>query len=92
MYRFLAICRNHHLILIVILIKETSFGNPVFQSCPFKNSLAMDNYIEKMVDAIPATKANGLIDLLEILLSSSLTDRIMIAVVENQVLPFVCYI
>lgn len=65
---------------MVILIKETSFGNPAFQSCPFKSSFAIDNYIEKMVDAVPATKANGLIDLLEILLSSSLTDRIMRAV------------
>jgi hypothetical protein len=64
---------------MVILIKETSFGNPVFQSC-LSSSFAVNNYIEKMVDAVPASKANGLIDLLEILLSSSLTDRIMKAV------------
>jgi hypothetical protein len=65
---------------MVILIKETSFANPAFQSC-LSSSFAIYNYIEEMVHAVPATKTNGLIDLLDMLLSSSLTDRIMRAAV-----------
>jgi hypothetical protein len=58
---------------MIVPIKETSFGNPVFRSSPFQEFIGYTQlYLENGI-CHPATKANRLFDLLEIL-PSSLTE------------------